>query len=120
MVSILIADDSDAVRLVLRDILEIGKHTVAGDAVDGADAVEKYSQLKPDLMLLDLAMPKKDGLTVIHEVMEIDPKAKIILITAAGDMKVIDKCLADGAKSYIPKPFDFQKVLDIIARVLKE
>jgi len=120
MVSILIADDSDAVRLVLRDILEIGKYTVAGDAIDGADAVEKYSQLKPDLMLLDLAMPKKDGLTVIHEVIGMDPKAKIILITAAGDMKIIDKCLADGAKSYIPKPFDFQKVLDIITRVLKE
>ncbi len=99
MVSILIADDSDAVRLVLRDILEIGKHTVAGDAVDGADAVEKYSQLKPDVLLLDLAMPKKDGLTVIHEVMEMDPKAKIILITAAGNMKVIDKCLAEGAQS---------------------
>ncbi len=120
MVSILIADDSDAIRLVMRDILEIGKHTVVGDAVDGADAVEKYSQLKPDLMLLDLAMPKKNGLTVIHEVMEMDPKAKIILITAAGDMKVIDKCIADGAKSYIPKPFDFQKVLDVITKVLKE
>ncbi len=119
MVSILIADDSDAVRLVLRDILEIGKHTVVGDAVDGADAVEKYSQLKPDLMLLDLAMPKKDGLTVIRETMKMDPKAKIILITAAGDMKIIDKCLADGAKSYIPKPFDFQKVLDIIDKALK-
>jgi len=120
MVSILIADDSDAIRLVMRDILEIGKHIVVGDAIDGADAVEKYSQLKPDLMLLDLAMPKKNGLTVIHEVMEMDPKAKIILITAAGDMKVIDKCIADGAKSYIPKPFDFQKVLDIIDKVLKE
>jgi len=120
MVSILIADDSDAIRLVMRDILEIGKHTVVGEGVDGADAVEKYSQLKPDVLLLDLAMPKKDGLTVIHEVMEMDPKAKIILITAAGDMKVIDKCIADGAKSYIPKPFDFQKVLDIIDKVLKE
>jgi len=119
MVSILIADDSDAIRLVMRDILEIGKHTVVGDAVDGADAVEKYSQLKPDLMLLDLAMPKKDGLTVIRETMKMDPKAKIILITAAGDMKVIDKCLAEGAKAYIPKPFDFQKVLDIINKALK-
>jgi len=120
MASILIADDSDAIRLVLRDILEIGKHTVLSEAIDGAAAVEKYSQLKPDLILLDLAMPKKDGLTVIHEIMEMDPKAKIILITAAGDMKIIDKCLSDGAKSYIPKPFDFQKVLEIIDKALKE
>ncbi len=120
MASILIADDSDAIRLVLRDILEIGKHTVVGEAIDGADTVEKYPQLKPDLMLLDLAMPKKDGLTVIHEVMEMNPKAKIILITAAGDMKIIDKCLADGAKSYIPKPFDFTQVLKKIDEILKE
>ena len=107
MASILISDDSDAIRLVLRDIVEIGKHTVIGEAIDGVDTIEKYTQLKPDLLLLDLAMPKKDGLTVIHEVIGMDPKAKIILITAAGDMKIIDKCLADGAKSYIPKPFDF-------------
>ena len=120
MALILIADDSDAVRLVLRDILEIGKHTVTDDAVDGADAVEKYPQLKPDLMLLDLAMPKKDGLTVIHEIIEMDPKAKIILITAAGDMKIIDKCLADGAKSYIAKPFNFEQVLKVIDKILKE
>ncbi len=120
MASILIADDSDAIRLVLRDILEIGKHTVVGEAIDGADTVEKYPQLKPDLMLLDLAMPKKDGLTVIQEIMEMDPKAKIILITAAGDMKIIDKCLASGAKSYIAKPFEFKQVLKIIDETLKK
>ncbi len=120
MASILIADDSVAVRLVLRDIVEIGKHTVAGEAVDGADTVEKYPQLKPDMLLLDLAMPKKDGLTVIHEIMEMDPKAKIILITAADNMKVIDKCLASGAKSYIAKPFEFNQILKIIDETLKK
>jgi len=120
MASILIADDSDAVRLVLRDIVEIGKHTVAGEAVDGADTVEKYSQLKPDMLLLDLAMPKKDGLSVIQEIIAMDPKAKIILITAAGDMKVIDKCLASGAKSYIAKPFEFNQILKIIDETLKK
>jgi len=120
MASILIADDSDAIRLVLRDILEIGKHTVVGEAIDGADTVEKYPQLKPDLMLLDLAMPKKDGLTVIQEIIAMDPKAKIILVTAAGDMKIIDKCLESGAKSYIPKPFDFTQVLKKIDEILKE
>ena len=120
MASILIADDSVAVRLVLRDIVEIGKHTVAGEAVDGADTVEKYPQLKPDMLLLDLAMPKKDGLSVIQEIIAMDPKAKIILITAAGDMKVIDKCLASGAKSYIAKPFEFNQILKIIDETLKK
>ncbi len=120
MASILIADDSDAIRLVLRDILEIGKHTVVGEAIDGADTIEKYPQLTPDLLLLDLAMPKKDGLTVIHEIMKMDPKAKIILITAADNMKIIDKCLAGGAKTYIPKPFEFQQVLKIIDKILEK
>ena len=120
MASILIADDSLAVRLVLRDIVEIGKHTVAGEAVDGADTVEKYPQLKPDMLLLDLAMPKKDGLTVIQEIIAMDPKAKIILITAADNMKVIDKCLASGAKSYIAKPFEFNQILKIIDETLKK
>ena len=120
MASILIADDSVAVRLVLRDIVEIGKHTVAGEAVDGADTVEKYPQLKPDMLLLDLAMPKKDGLSVIQEIIAMDPKAKIILITAADNMKVIDKCLASGAKSYIAKPFEFNQILKIIDETLKK
>jgi len=119
MASILISDDSDAIRLVLRDIVEIGTHTVVGEATDGSHAVEQYLQLKPDVMLLDLAMPKKDGLTVIQEIIAKDPKAKIILITAAGDMKVIDKCLTNGAKTYIPKPFEFEQVLKIIDQTLK-
>ncbi len=120
MATILITDDSDAIRLVLRDIVEIGKHIVVGEAYDGAGAVEKYTQLKPDVLLLDLAMPKKDGLTVIQEIIEMDPKAKIILITAAGNMKIIDKCLASGAKSYIAKPFEFEQVLKIIDETLKK
>ena len=119
MASILITDDSDAIRLVLRDIVEIGKHFVIGEAYDGVDTIEKYSKLKPDLLLLDLAMPKKDGLTVIQEIIEMDPKPKIILITAADDIKIIDKCLASGAKSYIAKPFEFEQVLKIIDETLK-
>jgi len=120
MASILISDDSDAIRLVLRDIVEIGKHTVIGEAIDGADTVEKYIQLKPDLLLLDLAMPKKDGLTVIKEIIEMDPKAKIILITAADNIKIIDKCLSSGAQTYIAKPFEFEQVLKIIDKTIKK
>ena len=115
MVKILIADDSDAIRLVLSDILAIGEHQVVGEAKDGADAVEKYSQIKPDLVLLDLAMPKKDGLTVVKEIIENDSNAKIILITASDNQKVIHDCLNAGAVAYISKPFDFDNVLQIIS-----
>ncbi len=114
MTRIMIADDSDAIRLVLKDILSIGEHQVVSEANDGAEAVDFYKKHNPDVLLLDLAMPKKDGLVVVKEVMQFDPNAKIILITASDDQKVISQCLESGALSYISKPFDFNGVLKVI------
>jgi len=118
MANILIADDSDAIRLVLKDILSIGDHEVTAEAVDGAEAVSLYQKHNPQILLLDLAMPKKDGLTVVKEILTYDPKAKIILITASDDQKVINQCLESGAISYISKPFDFNIVLKSITDIL--
>jgi two-component system chemotaxis response regulator CheY len=118
MAKILIADDSDAIRLVLKDILSIGKHEIIGEATDGAEAVDFYKQHNPQILLLDLAMPKKDGFTVVKEVMAYDPTAKIILITASDDQKVIQQCLDGGASSYISKPFDFNGVLESIKSLI--
>lgn len=114
----MIADDSDAIRLVLKDILSIGDHTIIGEARDGAETVALYPQLNPDLLLLDLAMPKKDGLTVVKEIIAQNPTAKILLITASDDQKVIQQCLDSGATSYISKPFDFNNVLKSISDIL--
>ena len=114
MTSVLIADDSDSIRLVLNDILAIGNYTIAGEAVDGEDTIKKFYETKPDLLLLDLAMPKKDGLTVVKELTKTHPAVKIILITASDDQKIIQKCLDEGALAYISKPFDFDKVLKVI------
>ena len=118
MAKMMIADDSDAIRLVLKDILSIGEHEVVAEAVDGAEAVDFYQEKHPDVLLLDLAMPKKDGLTVVKEVIEQDPNAKIILITASDDQKTIKQCMDEGAKSYISKPFDFNGVLKAITEIL--
>ncbi|MCV0392480.1 MAG: response regulator [Nitrosopumilus sp.] len=117
MADILIADDSDAIRLVLKDILSIGEHNVIAEAIDGAEAVELYQKHNPQILLLDLAMPRKDGLTVVKEVIAYDPNAKIILITASDDQKVINQCLECGASSYISKPFDFNGVLKTITEI---
>jgi len=111
MANIMIADDSDAIRLVLKDILEIGKHSVVAEAVNGEEAIDLYFKTSPDLLLLDLAMPKKDGLSVLKEILEKDSKAKIVLITASDDQKIINQCLQIGASSCISKPFDFNSVL---------
>ncbi|MGY5143719.1 MAG: response regulator [Candidatus Nitrosopumilus sp. bin_32a] len=118
MAKILIADDSDAIRLVLKDILSIGEHEIIGEATDGAEAVDFYKQYNPQVLLLDLAMPKKDGFTVVREVIAYDPTAKIILITASDDQKVIQQCLDGGASSYISKPFDFNGVLESIKSLI--
>ncbi|MCV0401670.1 MAG: response regulator [Nitrosopumilus sp.] len=118
MAKILIADDSDAIRLVLKDILSIGDHEIIGEAIDGAEAVEFYQQHNPQVLLLDLAMPKKDGLTVVKEIIAYDPNAKIILITASDDQKIIQQCLDGGASSYISKPFDFNGVLESIKSLI--
>ena len=119
MAKIMIADDSDAIRLVLKDILSIGNHEVISEAVDGAEAVDFYQQNKPEILLLDLAMPKKDGLTVVKEICAFDSDAKIILITASDDQKVINSCLELGASSYISKPFDFNSVLKSITDLVE-
>ena len=118
MGNIMIADDSDAIRLVLSDILIIGNHTVVGEAKDGAEAVKLFPQLHPDLLLLDLAMPKKDGLVVIKEIIAQNPDAKIIIITANDDQKTIQQCLDSGASSFISKPFDFNNVLKVVSDIL--
>jgi len=114
----MIADDSDAIRLVFKDILSIGDHSVVCEAKDGAESVDLFFKFNPDLLLLDLAMPKKDGLTVVKEILSKDPKAKIVLITASDDQKVIQQCLDFGALSYISKPFDFNSILKVISDIL--
>lgn len=114
MAKIMIADDSNAIRLVLKDILEIGRHSVVAEASNGEEAVDLYFKNSPDLLLLDLAMPKKDGLTVLKEILNKDSEAKIVLITASDDQKIINQCLQIGASSCISKPFDFKTILNQI------
>jgi two-component system chemotaxis response regulator CheY len=115
----MIADDSDAIRLVLQDILSIGNHEIVAEAVNGVEAVEQFSKVNPDVLLLDLAMPKKDGLSVVKELMSNHPHAKIILITASDNQNIINDCLKAGARAFISKPFDFDYVLKIIDDTLK-
>jgi len=119
MAKILIADDSEAIRLVLKEILLIGEHEIIAEARDGAEAVELYQQHNPQILLLDLNMPEKDGFTVINEVMKYDPNAKIILISASDQEELIHECLERGVKSHIMKPFDFKTVLKSITEVLE-
>ncbi len=110
----MIADDSDAIRKVLKDMVSLGDHEVVGEANDGAEAVEKFNTVKPDVLLLDLTMPEKDGLTVLKEIKGTNPDAKIIVFSGDDSKETVNECLEAGAVSFIPKPFDFDQVIKIL------
>ena len=115
---VMVADDSDAVRMVLKDILEIGHHKMVAEATNGIETVEKFNEAKPDLLLLDLAMPKLDGLDTVKQIMATNPNAKIVMITASDNIKTMQECIKAGALAYVLKPFDFDQVLRIISKAL--
>jgi len=116
----MIADDSETVRSTLRDMLEAGKHKVVAEAVDGIDTLEKFTSTKPDVLLLDIAMPKKDGMETLIELMKYNPKAKVIMITAHDDMELIENCVKVGALAYITKPFDTDDILQAVSYAFEE
>jgi two-component system chemotaxis response regulator CheY len=118
MARIMITDDSDAIRMVLKDILEIGHHELVAEAVNGVEAIEKFNEKKPDMMLLDMAMPKKDGISALKEILATNPGAKIIMVTASDNVKTMTDCIEAGALAYLLKPFNFEDVLKTINRVL--
>ncbi len=120
MARIMIVDDSEAIRNLLKDILLVGKHEVVAEAVNGIDAIEKFSTIKPDVVLLDVAMPKKDGLTALKEIKKTNQNAKVIMVTVRDEMDMIQDCVAAGASAYIIKPFDTEDVLKSISFVLDE
>ena len=116
----MIADDSDAIRMVLKDVLEIGHHEMVAEVSNGVEAVEKFNVTKPDLLLLDLAMPKQDGLDTVKQIIATNPNAKIVMITASDNLKTMQECLKAGALAYVLKPFDFDQVLKIISKSLDQ
>ncbi|TRZ81126.1 MAG: response regulator [Nitrosopumilales archaeon] len=117
MASVMIVDDSDAIRMVLKDIVTIGKHNLVGELQNGVGALEEYIKVKPEVVLLDMAMPKKDGVSVLKEIIGYDPDANVIMISASDNQETVKECLSLGAKAYILKPFNFQEVLDTIIKV---
>ena len=118
MARVMITDDSDSIRMVLRDILDIGHHELVAEAINGFEAVEKFNAIKPDLLLLDMAMPKKDGISALKEILSTNPDAKIIMITASDNINTMKECINTGALAYLLKPFNFEDVLKTISNIL--
>lgn len=117
---ILIVDDASFMRLNLKNILEGGGYEVVGEATNGDEAVKLYRETEPDLVTMDITMPEKDGITAMKEILESDPKALVLIISAMGQEAYIKKAIVAGAKHFIVKPFKKDNVLKVIEKVLGE
>ena len=118
---VLIIDDSMFVRKQIGQILTSEGFEVVDQAVDGVDGIEKYKEHSPgiDLVTLDITMPRMDGVTALEKIIDFDPEAKVVMISALGKQDLVKKALLSGAKNYIVKPLDRKKVLDRVKSILE-
>lgn len=115
---VLITDDTAFMRMTLKNILEKNGYQVVGEAEDGQVAVDKYMELRPDLVTMDITMPRMDGITAIKKIMEADPKAKIVVCSAMGQKALVIEALNAGAKDFIVKPFQAERIIDAVQKVI--
>ena len=115
---ILIVDDTLFMRTLLKNILFSGGHDIVGEAGDGDEAISKYKELKPDLVTMDVVMPKVNGIEALKAIKSIDPNARVVMCTAVGQEQMVKLAIKTGARGYIIKPFQAPKVLEEIKNVL--
>ena len=115
---ILITDDTAFMRMTLRNILEKNGYQVVGEAEDGQVAVDKYRELRPDLVTMDITMPRMDGITAIKKIMEIDSQAKIIVCSAMGQKALVIEALNAGARDFIVKPFQAERIVNALQKIV--
>jgi two-component system chemotaxis response regulator CheY len=114
---VLIVDDASFMRTMLKDILTSGGFELAGEATDGVEAVQKFRELKPDIVTMDIVMPLKSGIDAVREIIALNKDARIIMCSALGQESLVLEAINAGAKDYIIKPFDPDKVIEMVKRV---
>lgn len=117
---ILLVDDANIIKLMLRKILVEGGYEIAGEASTGEEAVKKYTELRPDLVTMDITMHGMGGINALKQIRAIDPNAKVIMCSAMGQKYLIMEAVKAGAVNFIMKPFEPDKVLEAVARAFKE
>ena len=114
---VLIADDASFMRQMIREIIEPEGFEVVGESTDGIEAVEHYEALEPDLVTMDIVMPKKSGIEALQEIMTNAPDACVVMVSALGQDSMVLEAVESGAKDFIVKPFKEDKVLEIVRRI---
>ena len=116
--NILICDDAAFMRMMIKDILTKNGYTVIGEAENGLRAVEKYNELNPDLVLMDITMPEMDGIQALKKIKANDSSASVIMCSAMGQQAMVIESIQSGAKDFIVKPFQADRVLEAVRKVV--
>lgn len=117
MAKVLVTDDAAFMRMMLKDILSKEGYEVF-EAVNGKDLLEKYQTINPDIVTLDITMPEMDGIVAVKALKKIDPNAKVVMCSAMGQQAMVIEAIQSGAKDFIIKPFDKDRVITAIKKVL--
>jgi two-component system chemotaxis response regulator CheY len=115
---VLIVDDAAFMRMMVKDILSKNGYEIVGEAENGVKAVEKFQELKPDLTTMDITMPEMDGITAVKEIKKIDPSAKVIMCSAMGQQAMVVEAIQAGARDFIVKPFQPDRVLEAVRKAV--
>ena len=118
MARVLVVDDAAFMRKMVSDALSKAGHEVIGEACNGAEAVESFRALKPELTTLDITMPEKDGLTALKEIIELDPNARVIMCSALGQESKVLESIKLGARDFVVKPFQPARVQEAVEKAL--
>ena len=118
MATILITDDSSFMRMQLKNNLENLGHEVVGEAENGLDAIQKYQELQPDLVTMDITMPEMSGVEAVKGIIEINPEAKIIMCSAMGQQSMVLDAIKVGAKDFIVKPFTPERIKEAVGKLI--
>ena len=116
--NILVCDDAAFMRMMIKDILTKNGYNVAGEAENGLKAIEKFNETKPDLVLMDITMPEMDGIQALKKIKELDPAANVIMCSAMGQQAMVIETIQSGAKDFIVKPFQAERVLEAVKKVV--
>jgi two-component system chemotaxis response regulator CheY len=118
MARVLVVDDAAFMRKVLTDALAQGGHEVIAEAANGNEAVNRFQELHPDVTTLDITMPEKDGLEALREILASDPSARVVMCSALGQEGKVLESIKLGAKDFVVKPFQAQRVLEAVGKAL--
>ena len=119
MAKVLIVDDAAFMRMTIRQMLEKGGHETIGEAENGVEAVKKFIELKPEVVLLDITMPEMNGVDALKNIKQINPAARVIICSAMGQQAMVAQAIQYGAKDFVVKPFEEKRLIAALENVLR-